>query len=311
MTTKPMIKAVLLLIICTFFWGSGYPISKDALHEMNALSLVFWRFLIASSCLAIYLLVSRISLPRLPTSRWLLVIAISALGVGGFNLIVFTGLSYTNATNGALIMALSPLTTSLIGCVMLRSRPSITQCCSLLVSFVGVLLVITNGHFETLFSMEINYGDQLIFCGMLAWSAYTYFSQGISRWMPVIPYTCVGMLSGTLLVGLVCLLTPSIHPVSELLTSQAKYLVEILYIAIFGTVAGYLLWLDGVNHLGSAKASVFFNLVPIYAMLTSSLLGQAVTELQIIGIVVVILGLLLPRIVSFKRTHALEDISQQ
>ncbi|MCD8475673.1 MAG: DMT family transporter [Shewanella fodinae] len=77
---------------------------------------------------------------------------------------------------------------------------------------------------------------------------------------------------------------------------------EVLYVAIFGTVAGYLLWINGVRRLGSATASVFFNFVPIFAVLTAFLMGQPVTQLQLLGIAVVIAGLLLPRLKLPKRT---------
>ncbi len=198
-------------------------------------------------------------------------------------------------------MALSPLMTSFIACVALRTLPSGAQCFSLLVSLTGVLMVITNGHFEALFSMQINHGDKLIFFGMLAWSLYTYFSQGISRWMPVLPYTFVGMLSGATVISVMCLVSPEVHPFAELWNSSMLGISEVLYIGVFGTVAGYLLWLNGVRHLGSANAALFFNFVPIFSVLTSYMLGQAVTELQLLGIAVVIAGLLLPRISLFNR----------
>ncbi|MBY7891018.1 DMT family transporter [Vibrio fluvialis] len=301
MKSDSTMKAIVLLIICTFFWGSCFPIGKHALDEVHALTLVFWRFLIAAACLGLYIKAARMPKPQLSSRQWLWVIAVSAVGVGGLNLGLFTGLAYTNATNGSLIMALSPLMTSLIACIALRTLPSFAQCFSLLVSLTGVLMVITNGHLETLFSMEINHGDKLIFCGMLAWSLYTYFSQGISRWMPVIPYTFVGMLSGAAVIGAMCLASPEVHPFAELWNSSTLGVSEVVYIGVFGTVAGYLLWLNGVRHLGSANAALFFNFVPIFSVLTSFMLGQAVTQLQLVGIAVVIAGLLLPRLRLIKR----------
>ncbi|SJN56102.1 putative DMT superfamily transporter inner membrane protein [Vibrio ruber DSM 16370] len=288
MKSNSMIQAVVLLIICTFFWGSSFPIGKHALEEVHALTLVFWRFVIAASCLVVYLKVKRIPKMHLSVYQWCWVIAVSIVGVGGLNLGLFTGLATTNATNGSLIMALSPLMTSLIACIALRTLPSLVQTFSLLVSLAGVLMVITNGHFEALFSMRINHGDQLIFGGMLAWSFYTYFSQGISRWMPVIPYTFVGMLSGASVIGIMCLVSPQVHPFTELWNSTGLGISEVVYIGVFGTVAGYLLWLNGVRHLGSANAALFFNFVPIFSVLTSFMLGQAVTQLQLLGIAIVI-----------------------
>lgn len=294
------LKAIVLLIICTFFWGSCFPIGKHVLDEVNALTLVFWRFMIAAICLAVYLKVIRTPKPHLEFQQWIWVIFVSVIGVGGLNLCLFTGLTYTNATNGSLIMALSPLITSLIACIALRTPPSSSQCFSLLVSLTGVLIVITNGHLESLLSIRINYGDQLIFCGMLAWSIYTYCSQGISNWMPVLPYTFIGMLSGATVIGVMCLMSPEIHPFTELWSTTTLGIAEVVYIGMFGTVVGYLLWLNGVRQLGSANAALFFNLVPIFSVLTSFILGQEVTKIQLIGITVVIIGLLLPNIKRLK-----------
>lgn len=302
MKTDSVLKAVLLLLLCSFFWGSCFPVGKQALNEVHALTLVLSRFVIAATCLAVYLWLIRSDIPQLTRRQWSWVIAVSVVGVGGLNLGLFTGLTYTSSTNGALIMALSPLTTSLIACLALRRLPTLVQGVSLLVSLTGVLLVITNGHLGGLATIQINHGDILVFGGMLAWSLYTYFSQGISRWMAVLPYTFIGMLSGAAVIGIMCLLSPQVQPLHELGSSSMVGISEIVYIGVFGTVAGYLLWLNGVRRLGPANASLFFNFVPIFAVLTSFAMGQAVTPLQLLGIVIVIAGLLLPRIKLTKLT---------
>ncbi|KDM92934.1 DMT family transporter [Photobacterium galatheae] len=301
MNSSSTLKAVVLLIICTFFWGSCFPIGKNALNEVHALTLVFWRFAIAAACLALYILVMGAERFVLTARQWLWVVAVSAVGVGGLNLGLFTGLEHTAATNGSLIMALSPLTTALIACVAMRTLPTWLQCLSLVVSLSGVLVVITNGHLDALLKMEFNQGDKMIFCGMFAWSFYTYCSQGISRWMPVIPYTFVGMLSGATVIGLMCLATPEVRPFAELFGSSSIGMMEVVYIGVFGTVAGYLLWLNGVRALGSPTAALFFNFVPVFAVLTAYMMGQTVTLLQLVGIAIVILGLLLPRLLTFRK----------
>ncbi len=301
MKSDSMLKAVILIILCTFCWGSSFPVGKHALNEVHALTLVLWRFVLAAVCLAVYLKLMRTPKPQLNTRQWLWIVVVSVVGVGGLNLGLFTGLEDTSATNGSLIMALSPLMTSLIACVAARKLPTAGQCFSLLVSLAGVLLVITNGHLQSLLTMQINHGDKLIFFGMLAWSFYTFFSQGISRWMAVIPYTFIGMLSGAAVIGLMCLASPQVKPWQELINSSMLGIVDIIYIGVFGTVAGYLLWLNGVKRLGSATAVLFFNFVPIFSVLTSYVLGQSVTQLQFVGMAVVIAGMLMPHIKLPKR----------
>ncbi|MFV0575907.1 MAG: DMT family transporter [Vibrio sp.] len=293
-------KAVLLLILCTFFWGSTFPIGKQALDEVHALTLILWRFLIAAACLAVYMKLIRSPRTEISKQQWIWVFVVSAVGVGGLNLGLFTGLAYTSSTNGSLIMALSPIMTSIIASIAHRALPSRSQFFSLIVSLSGVLVVITNGQLDMLLTLDFNHGDKLVFSGMIAWSLYTYFSQGISKWMPVIPYTFIGMVCGAIVIGVMCLLSPEVHPFSELFNSSPQGIIDVVYIGLFGTVAGYLLWLNGIRMLGSATASLFFNFVPIFAMLTAFVMGNAISQLQLLGVAIVILGLVLPRFFTAK-----------
>jgi len=292
--------AVLCLLLCTFFWGASFPVGKHALNEVNALTLVVWRFGIASVCLYLYAKYKHMPLPTLTPKQWAWVIGVSIIGVGGLNLGLFTGLAQTNANNGALIMALSPLVTSLIGSVAQRQFPTRGALFSLVVCLSGVLLVLTDGAFAKLLGFEFNHGDQIIFLGMLCWSLYTYLTQGISRWMPMIPYTLVGMLSGLGVISLMVLFSADVHPIQESLAISRSVFGDLMFIGIFGTVGGYLLWISGVKQVGATNASLFFNFVPVFAALTAFAYGQQVTALQLLGMAIVIAGLLIPRLVEWQ-----------
>lgn len=74
------------------------------------------------------------------------------------------------------------------------------------------------------------------------------------------PYTLIGMISGAVVIGTMCLLTPEVRPFAELWSSSIIGITEVVYIGLFGTVAGYLLWLNGIRQLGSASASLFLTL---------------------------------------------------
>lgn len=301
MNRSANMNAVLLLLLCTFFWGACFPVGKHALGEVHALTLVIWRFAIAAICLFIYAKWKNMSMPGLTAKQWAWAIGVSIIGVGGLNLGLFTGLAQTDASNGALIMALSPLATSLIGSLLQRKLPARGAVFSLVICLSGVLLVLTNGELKRLLGFEFNHGDQMIFLGMLCWSLYTYLTQGVSRWMPMIPYTLIGMLSGLGVISLVTAFSPEVHPLQESLAISGNVLGDLLFIGVFGTVGGYLLWISGVKQLGAANASLFFNFVPVFAALTAFAYGQTVTSLQLVGVAIVIAGLLLPRIVKWQQ----------
>jgi len=294
-------NAVLFLLLCAVFWGACFPVGKHALGEVHALTLMIWRFTIASICLLVYAKWKHIAFPILTSKQWAYAIGISIIGVSGFNLGVFIGLAHTNASNGALIMALSPLTTSLISSLLQLTLPTKGTIFSLVVCLSGVLIVLTDGELKRLLGFEFNQGDQMIFIGMLCWSVYTYFTQSISRWMPIIPFTIVGMISGVGVISLVSVLSAGVYPLQESLAISQKVFADLVFIGVFGTVAGYLLWISGVKQLGAASASLFFNFVPVFAVLTAFFYGQRVTELQLLGIVIVITGLLFPRIAKWQQ----------
>ena len=92
----------------------------------------------------------------------------------------------------------------------------------------------------------------------------------------------------------------AVHPLQESVAIRRSVFGDLIFIGVFGTVGGYLLWISGVKQLGAANASLFFNLVPVFAALTAFAYGQQVTGLQLLGMAIVIAGLLIPRLVKWQ-----------
>jgi len=296
-------QTILLLLISIFGWGSVFPLSKLVLEQMSQHSLVVWRFTIAALCLLVYLPVHMrrhpTPWPKLSWRHYLWMISISLVGVGGFNLMLFSGVKHTAATNGALVMALSPLVTALMVALLSRRWLSSMQSAGLALGLGGVLLVISKGQLQTLLQFEFNQGDLTIIAAMLLWSAYTTASQQATRWLPVVPYTLISMLAGDLFILLASRWQSDVHPLDELLQLPLTGLLAMLYIGVGGTVLAYLFFLQGVQKLGSATASLFFNLIPVFAALTALLLGQQVSLVQAMGMAIVLLALMLPQLYNW------------
>ncbi len=62
--------------------------------------------------------------------------------------------------------------------------------------------------------------------------------------------------------------------------------------AFFTSVLGYLWWNQGIKEIGAGKTSLFFNLVPVVTMIISFAVGTPIKVFQVIGAVLVILGVL-------------------
>jgi len=289
-------RSTSILLLCALFWGSSFPASKLGLLELNPLTVVFCRFIIASLCLGMYIKHSKISFPHLNSAEWVWPIFVSLIGVGGFNLCLFIGLPHTNPVNGSLIMALSPIVTTGISTLMLRTFPSNLLLTSVIVCLLGVIFVVSEGDSKRLLEFDFNFGDRLIMIGMLAWSFYTYSVQSISRNIPVTIFTFIGILCSTCMLSIVILATPDIHPLTEIFNCSITAIASVLYISFFGTIVSYLLWLKGVKEIGASKASIFFNFIPVFSVLTSIAMGDTITLIQITGMFIIISGLLLPKL---------------
>ncbi|WP_046007393.1 DMT family transporter [Pseudoalteromonas rubra] len=299
------IRTTVMMLICVFCWGSVFPVAKDVLLHMSGLSLSIWRFAIALISLFIFIRLTRMRMVSLSLSRYLILGIIGVMGVGGLNLALFSGLSHTSATNGALIMALSPIVTTVMTALLSRTLIARVQLLQLAIAFGGVLLVVVNGDLISLLNLQLNQGDLTIMLGMLAWSGYTVCGSKVSGWLPPLEFSLLTMAAGLIGLSVASMFQADVHPVQELLALPWPLLISMLYIGVFGTVVGYLCWNNGVKTLGSANASLYFNLVPVFAALVSLLMGQSVTVIQLAGMLIVLTGLTLPLMIKrIKRNRA-------
>lgn len=297
--------ALIMLLICIISWGSVYPAGKVILADMSDYSLALWRFLISCVGLALYCMLTRQTLPKLTFRQYAVLFVIGLIGITGFNLGLFIGLKSTSATNGALISSLSPLVTSVIAAQLNRKKLTKRQWFSLIVSLFGVATVITEGSLDNLLHLSLNRGDLFIFGAMLSWSIYTVLSQYVSHWLSPLMYTQVTMIAGT--IGLIAVCSV-LNPESSFLAVAhlpAFSLILLLYISIVATVMGYVFWIQGVKTFGPAGASMVYNLVPVFAALVAYMLGQPLTTIQIVGMLIVLAGLLIPALGDYLRVRFL------
>lgn len=301
------LQAVVLLLICVFTWGSVFPLSQLVLNTMDGVVMAFWRAAIAVLALGAFLLLRRAKGWRLSWLRYGMLVLAGAVGVGGLNIGLFFGLKETAAINGALIMALSPLVSSLMEAAVSRRWLTKGQIFSLIVGFCGVGLVITQG---TLSHLAANPGDLYCIGGMICWSLYTLATKRISHWLPILNYTWFTMLAGTVVLGLVCLLLPGASAWDQLQALSPSALSIVVYIGLFATVIGYLFWIQGVKVLGVAQASLFFNLVPVFAALISLVMGKPLSAIQGIGMLLVLTALIAPRVCALLRARMVRGRSR-
>ena len=282
------------LVMTTFFWGGTFVAGKWAVGEAPPLFVATLRFAIASFVL--WALVARRyrgSRERFPMPeggrQWAGLFSLGLTGVFLYNFVFLTGLSWTSATNGSLIVAFNPLLTAVLSALWLKERVRPVQAGGLLLALLGVGVVVTHGSVAVMRSLSFNPGDLLMLGAPLAWALYTILGKKMLANFPPLVATAYASLFGTLL------LLPAAALEGSLLSGFYRLTVygwiSVLQLSLLGTVAGFVWWYEGVEMLGASRAAVFVNLVPLFGVLLSTLiLSESLEVSQLAGGIVVVLG---------------------
>jgi drug/metabolite transporter (DMT)-like permease len=68
----------------------------------------------------------------------------------------------------------------------------------------------------------------------------------------------------------------------------------LVFLGIFASVLAFIWWYRGIRDFGASGAATFYNLIPLYSVIISSLfLGEAVYSYHIIGGLLIIGGILM------------------
>jgi drug/metabolite transporter (DMT)-like permease len=216
-----------------------------------------------------------------------LIAGLGLTAIAGYNWLFLTGLTLAPASDGAIIVpGLAPVFTLILAGVILGERLGTRAYVGFAVAAVGLYLVVAPGGAA---DGRRLLGDLMFLAGALCWGIYSVLARVASRRFDAVSATLYGTALGTAILIPAALLEGG---AGRLLTAPPAALGGIAYLALFGTVAAFVLLNLGVARIGAARASAFALLVPIVGVLTSvALLGERLGPTTLIGGAIVLAGL--------------------
>ncbi|MEE4239987.1 MAG: DMT family transporter [Desulfopila sp.] len=276
------------LVLTMFFWGGTFIAGRALAGEVNPANAAFIRFAIATIALFFLTLVTdgKISIP--PRKKWLSLFFLGLTGVFSYNVFFFTGLQYISAGRAALIIALNPLFITIFAALFLKESLNFKQICGILLSLIGAVFVISNGHPGDIFTTRFGTGELALFGCVLSWVAYSLIGRTVLTTLS--PLAAVFYSS---LIGAILLLPPAMYHGlgANILHIDSINWFSLIYLGFFGTALGFSLYYRAIKNIGATRSGVFINLVPLFSILLSwILLGESIKLAVIIGGITLLTG---------------------
>lgn len=284
------------LLFVVAVWGVNFSVIKVALEVIPPFTVNLLRFTVSLAVLTALHVVQSRSRNRSPLyDLKTFPVAVIALGLlahvvyqAGFIL----GLDRVTAGGGALLIASSPIWTTVVGHIRGIDHLSIGAWLGLAMSLVGVVLVVIGQTGAQIDGEAL--GVLFLLGAASAWGLTTVFTR------PLLDKGAspLGLTTAGLWVAYPVLFAMGIWGALDQDWSRvgATEWMALLYSGGLSTGVAYWIWNVAVKRVGPSRTSAYANLVPVAGVAAGLVvLNETITPLELAGGALVILGLVVMR----------------
>ncbi|MEU6427347.1 EamA family transporter [Microbispora sp. NPDC046973] len=261
-------------------WGSTYAVTTEFLPPDRPMFTAVMRALPAGLAL---LVIGRV----LPRGAWIWRAAVlGVLNIGAFFPLLFLAAYRLPGGVAAVLGAVGPLFALVFAALLLAERPTARKVLAGLLGLLGVGLVVLRA--EARLDMV---GVLAGLAGAASMSAGTVLTKrwGRPEGVGALALTGWQLTAGGLLLVPVALLVEGAPP-----ALSGENLLGYAYLGIVGTALGYWIWFRGISRLPATSVAFLALLSPVSAAVIGwAALGQALSLVQLLGMVLALGGTLL------------------
>ena len=276
---------------------------------IDATTLLALRMLIAFPfyvLILVYALKTRPEKAALFTRRdALMIFGLGFLGYYLASYLDFAGLFYISAQLERLTLFTYPVMVAILSWVFFKERITLNILASLVVSYIGVSFLFFNespgnslsGESHVVLVLHQTNIDGVLGTGLVAaaafsFAAYVIFSKSFISRLGSLIFTSVAMSSSLVFILVQFFAT---HPFSDLNVSPKLWFLAVL-LAIFSTLIPSFFTSEAINRIGATRTSIMGTLGPVVTIILAvNVLGEAFGWPQIVGLLLVLLGVSLLR----------------
>jgi drug/metabolite transporter (DMT)-like permease len=265
-------------------WAGTFVATKLLLTEVPPALSALYRYIVAS---VILVALNWGKLEKVARDDYPRVVFLSLTGVTFYYLLQHYGIMYTNATDAAILISLSPIFMGVISWALLGEPLRLRAVAGLALATAGSALVITKGDYDFAAAGSLA-GNLLIVLTAVSWAFYSVYGKKLLG-----RYSAGTLITYTTLIG-----TAALAPftVGEIKSSQSFSLswlgwFNLLYLGGLASVYGYLAWYRALTRLPSLTVGSYLYFRPLLTgVFAALLLNEAVGVFEVAGGCLIVVG---------------------
>ena len=272
-------------------WAGNFIVVKSALAVLPPVGFTFSRFVLAAITLQL-LLRLREGSNGMPRRDLAAVCGLGALGFGAYQILWTTGLTTVPAGDSALIIASTPVLVAVFASIARSDALTVPKLVGSVISLGGVAIVVASGPGLSLGGSLV--GEAITLTASVLWAIYTAFGAPyLQRYSPL-RVTAWATTAGTIVLAPIAVSQLATVDVDAALTPGV--LGAVLYSGFLAAGLSNVIVQNGVRLIGPTRTAAYQFLVPAIAVLLALVfLSEPVRLGQVIGGVVIIVGVLITR----------------
>lgn len=274
-------------LFAVLIWSVNAVVSKLSASAIDPAAISFYRWLLALLTLTPFVLPGVWRNRQQVKQQWGKLFILGLLGMVLYQSLAYYAAHSVSATFMGILNAMIPLLTVLISLVLLRLTPTLGIVLGGLLSFGGLVWLVSAGQPQQLLSHGLGKGEVMMFAASASYALYGVLTKRWSITLPGWQSLYVQIVFGVLL------LTPGFIAAPDVALT-AHNIPLVLFAGIPASLIAPFLWIEGVHRMGANTSSIFMNLVPIFTAIIAVLfLHETLQSYHYIGGGITLLGVLL------------------
>ena len=283
---------VLMMTIAVIVWACAFPFIRIGLDELSFINLTIMRFLVVCIALFIILILIPKKFSKLQKKDILPIFILGFFGVMVYHLGLNYGEQYISASAASLIIATIPIYVVILAAIFLKEKIKIVKLLGIIIALLGVIIISIWGKENTSLEIEYILAAFAVLLAAIMGALYTIAGKKLLERYNGLSLTVYAMLLGS--VGLIPFVFISPTLITEVAAMSTTAWFAILFLGIFSTVLGYVIWYVALEMKTASGVSVYLYAIPVLSTIISYFfLGDEITYFFILGVIFVIFGLIL------------------